>query len=76
MSEIDELKMEARQLLEEVNDQFERSTGRRNSGSVYNLESLCEFSFKNRLRQLKKKAATLQLTPASLANYYGALFSN
>lgn len=57
MSEIDQLKMEARQLLEEVNDQFERSTGNRNSGTFYNFESLCESSFKNRLKQLKKKGS-------------------
>ena len=75
MREIDQLKIEARQLLEEVNNQFERSTGRCNSGSVYNAESLCGSSFNSRLRQLKKKVATLQLTPGSLANYYGALFS-
>lgn len=76
MSEIDQLKMEARQLLEEVSNQFERTTGKRNSGTFYNFESLCESSFKNRLKQLKKKVASLQLTPASPANYYRALFSN
>lgn len=55
MREIDQLKIEARQLLEEVNNQFERTTGMRNSGTFYNFEYLCESSFKNRLKQLKKR---------------------
>ena len=58
MSEIDQLKIEARLLLEEVNDQFERTTGKRNSGTFYNFESLCESSFKNRVKQLRKGSIT------------------
>lgn len=64
MSEIDQIKTEARQLLEEVN------SGKYSNGSIYNFESTCESSFKNRLNKLKQKLISLQLTSASLAHRF------
>ena len=75
MNEVEQLKIEARNLLEEVNYQFERTTGKRSTGSVYNFEPVCESSFKNRLKHLKDKVATLQLTSESMTQRYNNLFS-
>ena len=75
MSEREQLKLEARKLLEEVNYQFERTTGKHNPGTVYNFEAVCESSFKNRLKQLRDKVASLQITSDSMAQRYNTLFS-
>ena len=71
MSEIEQLKTEARQLLEEVNYQFERTTGKRNTGTVYNFDSISGSSFVNRLQQLKQKIALIR---SSSADQYSSLF--
>jgi len=75
MNEIDQLKIQARKLLEEVNHQFERTTGKHHTGSVYDFESACEYSFKNRLHQLRQKIASLQIS-SSPPLYYSTLLSN
>ncbi len=76
MSEIDQLKLEARKLLEEVNYEFERTTGKHRAESGYNYESSHEYSFKNRLSQLKKKVLSLQISSVSLANHYNTQLSS
>ena len=55
MTDIDKLKTEARQLLEEVNPQIPAGS------TSYIVEPACESSFKNRLQFLKQKVASLQL---------------
>ena len=66
MTEIDQLKMEARQLLEEVNHEFERTSGR-NAKQFYDFESAFERSFKNKLRQLKQRLVSLKLASTSFS---------
>jgi len=75
MTDINQLKMEARQLLEEVNQQFVRTTGKRDTVSFYNFESMCESSFKNRLKELKQKVTLLQLTSTSPRHRYNTFLS-
>ena len=57
MSEADKLKIEARELLEEVNNIL----GKQTRASVYNSDSLFEYSFKNRLEELRQKVISLNL---------------
>jgi hypothetical protein len=64
MSNIEQLKIEARNLLEEVN-----TSGKGNNCSVYGLRSFGEATFKERLNELKQKVFSLQHS-ASLAGQY------
>lgn len=70
MNEIDTIKSEARQLLEEVNSPFDRATGKYNTGSAHLFESISESSFRDRLKQLRQKVTSLQLTSASLVHRF------
>jgi len=60
MSETDKLKMEARQLLEEVNN----NTNKQKQIVYDTSDSLFEYSFRNRLDQLRQKVIALGITPA------------
>lgn len=73
MSEINQIKAEARQLLEEVNNPFEKTAGKCSAGSVYN-EHNYEHSFKNRLGRLKQKVAALKTNSASLSSALAACY--
>ena len=56
MTEVTNLKMEARRLLDEVNNYFERSpNGARILSSTYDYGNIYEDSFKDRLHRLKQK---------------------
>jgi hypothetical protein len=61
MTEVTNLKMEARRLLDEVNQNFERSpNGTRITNSSYGYENIFEaYSFKDRLNNLKQKIHAL-----------------
>lgn len=63
MTEVTNLKMEARRLLDEVNQYFERSpNGARITNSPYDFENIFEdYSFKVRLNNLKQKIHALSL---------------
>lgn len=60
MTEVTNLKMEARRLLDEVNNYFERSpNGARILSSTYDYGNIYEDSFKERLHRLKQKVYAL-----------------
>ncbi len=67
MSEIEKIKIEARQLLEEVNNPLALSTGCRFGAGIRNFEYAGQPSFRERLADLKQKASLLKLASASFA---------
>ncbi len=67
MSEIEKIKIEARQLLEEVNNPFGLSNGTRFGTRIRDFEYTGQSTFRERLADLKQKASLLKLASASFA---------
>ena len=67
MSEVDQLKTEARQLFEEANNNL-ANPRLDNEWQFYNSKPALENSFKHRLKELRKRAVSLKLINASFVH--------
>jgi hypothetical protein len=67
MSNIEQLKIEARNLLEEVN-----TAGKGSNCAVYGLRSFGEATFKDRLNELRQKVFSLQRSTSLVSQYQSA----